>query len=125
MTGCGSSTAISVSELTAESKPATQYTIDANQEVYALLDFEDTAESFRMRPNMGWYDGNPVHLAELTPSDYAQKLVEYFGDTDAVQKNAENVAALIEQEGDETCLTRLMDAVTVTSEYKYFNIIEP
>ena len=39
-----SSTAISVSELTAESKPATQYTIDANQEVYALLDFEDTAE---------------------------------------------------------------------------------
>ena len=229
---------------------------------------------------MGWYDANPVHLAELTPSDYAQKLVEYFGDTDAVlekakedfakgeyqwvaqitntlvyadpenmearylcadaleqlgyqaesgpwrsaylcaaqelrngtntddatrssgngdvflhmtpdmildylgifvdttkisdltftaniilpegnyvlrvkngvllyqkdaqdadadvtwttkragllsivQKNAENVAALIEQEGDETCLTRLMDAVTVTSEYKYFNIIEP
>ena len=42
-----------------------------------------------------------------------------------VQKNAENVAALIEQEGDETCLTRLMDAITVTSEYKYFNIIEP
>ena len=42
-----------------------------------------------------------------------------------VQKNAENAAALIEQEGDETCLTRLMDAVTVTSEYKYFNIIEP
>ena len=39
------------------------------------------------------------------------------------QKNTENVAALIEQEGDETCLTRLMDAVTVTSEYKYFNII--
>ena len=111
---------------------------------------------------MGWYDGNPVHLAELTPSDYAQKLVEYFGDTDAVlekakedfakgeyqwvaqitntlffadpentdarylcadadvtwttkragllsivQKNAENVAALIEQEGDETCLREL------------------
>lgn len=78
-----------------------------------------------MRPNMGWYDANPVHLAELIPSDYAQKLVEYFGDTDVVQKNAENVAALIEQEGDETCLTRLMDAVTVTSEYKYFNIIEP
>ena len=41
---CGSSTASAVSELTAESKPATQYTIDANQEVYALLDFEDTAE---------------------------------------------------------------------------------
>ena len=35
------------------------------------------------------------------------------------------VAALIEQDGDENCLTRLMDAVTVTSEYKYFNIIEP
>ena len=289
MTGCGSSTASAVSELTAESKPATQYTIDANQEVYALLDFEDTAEFenatkgqiaspdtldiydengkivwsqtayafldqdapdtanpslwrdtqlnhiyglfevtdgiYQVRDGnawaeyimeslalygdkadvvfqshnwphwgndiiqeymtntaavykfindqtllyinegyteteianmiqlpkelekvwytrqyygtvshnskavyekyMGWYDGNPVHLAELTPSDYAQKLVEYFGDTDAVQKNAENVAALIEQEGDETCLTRLMDAVTVTSEYKYFNIIEP
>ena len=44
MTVCGSSTAIAASELTAESKPATQYTIDANQEVYALLDFEDTAE---------------------------------------------------------------------------------
>ncbi len=41
---CGSSTAIAASELTAESKPATQYTIDANQEVYALLDFEDTTE---------------------------------------------------------------------------------
>ena len=44
MTTCGSSTAIAASELTAESKPATQYTIDANQEVYALLDFEDTEE---------------------------------------------------------------------------------
>ena len=43
MTVCSSSTAIAASELTAESKPATQYTIDANQEVYALLDFEDTA----------------------------------------------------------------------------------
>ena len=444
MTVCGSSSAIAASELTAESKPATQYTIDANQEVYALLDFEDTEEFenatkgliaspdtldiydengklvwsqtayafldqdapdtanpslwrdtqlnhiyglfevtdgiYQVRDGnawaeyimeslalygdqadvvfqshnwphwgkdiiqeymtntaavykfindqtllyinegyteteianmiqlpkelekvwytrqyygtvshnskavyekyMGWYDANPVHLAELTPSDYAQKLVEYFGDTDAVlekakedfekgeyqwvaqitntlvfadpenmdarylcadaleqlgyqaesglwrnaylcaaqelrngtntddatrssgngdvflhmtpdmildylgifvdttkisdltftaniilpegnyvlrvkngvllyqkdaqdadadvtwttkragllsivQKNAENVAALIEQEGDETCLTRLMDAVTVTSEYKYFNIIEP
>lgn len=37
---------------------------------------------------MGWYDGNPVHLAELTPSDYAQKLVEYFDDTDAVLEKA-------------------------------------
>ena len=44
MTVCGSLTAAAASELTAESKPATQYTIDANQEVYALLDFEDTAE---------------------------------------------------------------------------------
>ena len=44
MTACGSFTLIAASELTAESKPATQYTIDANQEVYALLDFEDTAE---------------------------------------------------------------------------------
>ena len=44
MTICGSLTAAAASELTAESKPATQYTIDANQEVYALLDFEDTAE---------------------------------------------------------------------------------
>ena len=33
---------------------------------------------------MGWYDANPVHLAELTPSDYAAKLVEYLGDTNAV-----------------------------------------
>ena len=41
---CGSSTAIAASELTAESKPATQYTIDTNQEVYALLDFEETTE---------------------------------------------------------------------------------
>lgn len=32
MTVCGSSSAIAASELTAESKPATQYTIDANQE---------------------------------------------------------------------------------------------
>ena len=52
MTGCGSSTAISVSELTAESKPAPQYTIDANQEVYALLDFEDTA-AFENATNYG------------------------------------------------------------------------
>ena len=26
---------------------------------------------------MGWYDANPVHLDELEPSAYAQKLVEY------------------------------------------------
>lgn len=37
---------------------------------------------------MGWYDANPVHLAQLTPSDYAKKLVEYLGDTGAVLKKA-------------------------------------
>ena len=199
MTGCGSSTAISVSELTAESKPATQYTIDANQEVYALLDFEDTAEfenatkgllaspdtldicaAQELRKGTNTDDatrssGNGDVFLHMTP-DMILDYLEIFVDTtkisdltftaniilpegnyvlrvkngvllyqkdaqdaDAdvtwttkragllsiVQKNAENVAALIEQEGDETCLTRLMDAVTVTSEYKYFNIIEP
>ena len=199
MTGCGSSTAISVSELTAESKPATQYTIDANQEVYALLDFEDTAEfenatkgllaspdtldicaAQELRNGTNTDDatrssGNGDVFLHMTPD----MILDYLGifvdttkisdltftaniilpegnyvlrvkngvllyqkdaqDADAdvtwttkragllsiVQKNAENVAAFIEQEGDETCLTRLMDAVTVTSEYKYFNIIEP
>ena len=199
MTGCGSSTAISVSELTEESKPATQYTIDANQEVYALLDFEDTAEfenatkgllaspdtldicaAQELRNGTNTDDatrssGNGDVFLHMTP-DMILDYLEIFVDTtkisdltftaniilpegnyvlrvkngvllyqkdaqdaDAdvtwttkragllsiVQKNAENVAALIEQEGDETCLTRLMDAVTVTSEYKYFNIIEP
>jgi alkyl sulfatase BDS1-like metallo-beta-lactamase superfamily hydrolase len=199
MTGCGSSTAIAASELTAESKPATQYTIDANQEVYALLDFEDTAEfenatkgllaspdtldicaAQELRNGTNTDDatrssGNGDVFLHMTPD----MILDYLGifvdttkisdltftaniilpegnyvlrvkngvllyqkdaqDADAdvtwttkragllsiVQKNAENVAALIEQEGDETCLTRLMDAVTVTSEYKYFNIIEP
>ena len=199
MTGCGSSTAISVSELTAESKPATQYTIDANQEVYALLDFEDTAEfenatkgllaspdtldicaAQELRNGTNTDDatrsnGNGDVFLHMTPDmilDYLGIFVDttkisdltftaniilpegnyvlrvkngillYQKDTqdpDAdvtwttkragllsiVQKNAENAAALIEQEGDETCLTRLMDAVTVSSEYKYFNIIEP
>ena len=37
---------------------------------------------------MGWYDAYPVDLAELTPSDYAKKLVEYFGDTGAVLEKA-------------------------------------
>lgn len=37
---------------------------------------------------MGWYDGNPVHLAELTPSAYAEKLVSYLGDTDEVLRKA-------------------------------------
>ena len=199
MTGCGSSTASAVSELTAESKPATQYTIDANQEVYALLDFEDTAEfenatkgllaspdtldicaAQELRNGTNTDDatrssGNGDVFLHMTPD----MILDYLGifvdttkisdltftaniilpegnyvlrvkngvllyqkdaqDADAdvtwttkragllsiVQKNAENVAALIEQEGDETCLTRLMDAVTITSEYKYFNIIEP
>ena len=194
-----SSTAISVSELTAESKPATQYTIDANQEVYALLDFEDTAEfknatkgllaspdtldicaAQELRNGTNTDDatrssGNGDVFLHMTPD----MILDYLGifvdttkisdltftaniilpegnyvlrvkngvllyqkdaqDADAdvtwttkragllsiVQKNAENVAALIEQEGDETCLTRLLDAVTVTSEYRYFNIIEP
>ena len=194
-----SSTAISVSELTAESKPATQYTIDANQEVYALLDFEDTAEfenatkgllaspdtldicaAQELRNGTNTDDatrssGNGDVFSHMTPDmilDYLGILVDttkipdltftanlilpegnyvlrvkngvllYQKDTQdadadvtwttkragllsVVQKNAENVAALIQQEGDETCLTRLMDAVTVTSEYKYFNIIEP
>ena len=199
MTVCGSSTAIAASELTAESKPATQYTIDANQEVYALLDFEDTAEfenatkgllaspdtldicaAQELRNGTNTDDatrssGNGDVFSHMTPDmilDYLGILVDttkipdltftanlilpegnyvlrvkngvllYQKDTqdaDAdvtwttkragllsiIQKNAENVAALIQQEGDETCLTRLMDAVTVTSEYKYFNIIEP
>ena len=38
---------------------------------------------------MGWYDANPVHLDELTPSDYAAKLVEYLGDTDKVLEMAQ------------------------------------
>lgn len=37
---------------------------------------------------MGWYDANPVHLAELPPADYAAKLVEYLGDEDAVLAKA-------------------------------------
>ena len=37
---------------------------------------------------MGWYDANPIHLAELMPTDYATKLVEYLGDVDAVLAKA-------------------------------------
>ena len=37
---------------------------------------------------MGWYDGNPVHLAELTPTDYAKKMAEYLGDRAAVMEMA-------------------------------------
>lgn len=50
LTACGSpeksgaSAAGADAALNAESKPATQYTIDANQQVYALLDFADTTE---------------------------------------------------------------------------------
>lgn len=29
---------------------------------------------------MGWYDANPVHLAELEPTEQARKFVEYMGD---------------------------------------------
>lgn len=128
MTGCGSSTAISVSELTAESKPATQYTIDANQEVYALLDFEDTAECENATKGLlaSPDTANPSLWRDAQDADAdVTWTTKRAGLLSIVQKNAENVAALIEQEGDETCLTRLMDAVTVTSEYKYFNIIEP
>ena len=37
---------------------------------------------------MGWYDANPIHLDELAPTEYAQKLVEYLGDTDKVLEMA-------------------------------------
>lgn len=37
---------------------------------------------------MGWYDANPVNLNPLDPAEYAKKLVEYLGDTDAVIKKA-------------------------------------
>ena len=33
---------------------------------------------------MGWYDANPVDLNPMSPEDYAQKLISYFGDTDRV-----------------------------------------
>ena len=45
MTTCGSFTRNCRIRINSrKQKPATQYTIDANQEVYALLDFEDTEE---------------------------------------------------------------------------------
>ena len=145
---CGSSTAIAASELTAESKPATQYTIDANQEVYALLDFEDTTEFENATKGLlaspdtldicdengkvvwsqtayAFLDQDAPDTRYLCADVYVTWNTKRAGLLSVVQKNAENVAALIEQEGDETCLTRLMNAVTVTSEYKYFNIIEP
>ena len=37
---------------------------------------------------MGWYDANPIHLAELPPEDFAKKLAGYLGDTSAVLAKA-------------------------------------
>lgn len=37
---------------------------------------------------IGWYDANPVHLAELEPSESAKKYVEYLGDINEVLKKA-------------------------------------
>ena len=37
---------------------------------------------------MGWYDANPVHLAQLEPTESAKKYVEYLGDTDEVLRKA-------------------------------------
>ncbi|MBQ3109505.1 MAG: MBL fold metallo-hydrolase [Clostridia bacterium] len=37
---------------------------------------------------MGWYDANPVNLDPLTPTESAEKWVEYLGDTDAVLRKA-------------------------------------
>lgn len=37
---------------------------------------------------MGWYDGNPVNLNALTPTEEARKLVEYLGDSNEVLKRA-------------------------------------
>ena len=37
---------------------------------------------------MGWYDANPIHLAELSPTETARKTVEYMGDPDEILKMA-------------------------------------
>ncbi|MBQ6810238.1 MAG: MBL fold metallo-hydrolase, partial [Firmicutes bacterium] len=37
---------------------------------------------------MGWYDGNPVNLDPLEPSESAKKWVEYMGDVDEVLRKA-------------------------------------
>lgn len=37
---------------------------------------------------MGWYDANPVNLNPLTPTESAQKWVEYLGDTDEILRLA-------------------------------------
>lgn len=39
---------------------------------------------------MGWYDANPIHLDELTPTDYAKKMLSYLGDTDKVLQMAQD-----------------------------------
>lgn len=33
---------------------------------------------------MGWYDANPVHLAELEPTEQAKKFVEYMGEPEEI-----------------------------------------
>ena len=38
---------------------------------------------------MGWYDANPVHLAELAPTERAKKFVEYLGDVGEVLRKAQ------------------------------------
>lgn len=93
---------VSTYALTADSKPASEYTVRANEQVYALLDFNDTAED-----------------ADVTWTTNRMGLLSI------VQKNADGAAALITQDGDETCLTALMDAVTVVNEFRFFNLIEP
>ncbi len=37
---------------------------------------------------MGWYDANPVNLNPLTPTESAEKWVQYLGDTDEVLRMA-------------------------------------
>ena len=93
-----------------------------------MLDFEDTAEFENATKGLlaSPDTANPSLWRDAQDADAdVTWTTKRAGLLSIVQKNAENVAALIEQEGDETCLTRMMDAVTVTSEYKYFNIIEP
>ena len=94
---------------------------------YAFLDQDapDTANIILPEGNYVLRVKNGVLLYQKDADADVTWTTKRAGLLSIVQKNAENVAALIEQEGDETCLTRLMDEVTVTSEYKYFNIIEP
>ncbi len=37
---------------------------------------------------MGWYDANPVHLAQLEPTEYAKKIVEYIGNDKKIMQMA-------------------------------------